>query len=66
MTGTRQPRPLLADQQRGGWRSASVLLRVYARWMPQEASFGAQGQPSATQPQPESATSLVSRPVSAR
>src|SRR5712691_10322375 len=47
-------------------RAYNVLLRVYARWMPQEASFGAQGQPSATQPQPESATSLVSRPVSAR
>jgi integrase len=28
--------PLLYVQQQGGWRSASVLLRVYARWMPQE------------------------------
>jgi integrase len=27
--------PLLYVQQQGGWRSASVLLRVYARWMPQ-------------------------------
>jgi hypothetical protein len=35
--------PLLYVQQQGGWRSASVLLRVYARWMPQ---------PSATQAQP--------------
>lgn len=58
--------PLLYVQQQGGWRSASVLLRVYARWMPQEASLGAQGQPSATQPQPESATSPISRPVNAR
>jgi integrase len=30
-------------QLQGGWRSASVLLRTYARWMPQ---------PSATQAQP--------------
>jgi integrase len=58
--------PLLYVQQQGGWRSASVLLRVYARWMPQEASLGAHGQPSATQPQPEGATSPISRPVSAR
>jgi integrase len=28
--------PLLYVQQQGGWRSASVLLRVYSRWMPQE------------------------------
>jgi integrase len=35
--------PLLYVQQQGGWRSASVLLRVYARWMPQ---------PAATPPQP--------------
>jgi hypothetical protein len=28
--------PLLYVQQQGGWRSASVLLRVYARWMPQD------------------------------
>lgn len=27
--------PLLYVQQQGGWRSAGVLLRVYARWMPQ-------------------------------
>src|SRR5262245_41910314 len=26
--------PLLYVQGQGGWRSASVLLRVYARWMP--------------------------------
>jgi integrase len=35
--------PLLYVQQQGGWRSASVLLRTYARLMPQ---------PSATQAQP--------------
>ena len=34
--------PLLYVQQQGGWRSATVLLKVYARWMPQ---------PSATLPQ---------------
>jgi integrase len=28
--------PLLYVQQQGGWRSASVLLRVYARWLPQD------------------------------
>lgn len=28
--------PLLYVQRCGGWRSAAVLLRVYARWMPQE------------------------------
>jgi integrase len=28
--------PLLYVQRQGGWKSASVLLRVYARWMPQE------------------------------
>jgi integrase len=44
--------PLLYVQQQGGWRSASVLLRVYARWMPQ-------GQPSATQAQPAPATAPV-------
>ncbi|MFQ5830689.1 MAG: tyrosine-type recombinase/integrase [Candidatus Methylomirabilia bacterium] len=27
--------PLLYVQQQGGWRSAAVLLRVYARWLPQ-------------------------------
>jgi hypothetical protein len=27
--------PLLYVQQQGGWRSASVLLRVYASWLPQ-------------------------------
>jgi integrase len=42
--------PLLYVQQQGGWRSASVLLRTYARWMPQ---------PSATQAQPAPETSSI-------
>jgi integrase len=42
--------PLLYVQQQGGWRSASVLLRTYARWMPQ---------PSATQAQPVAETAPV-------
>lgn len=33
--------PLLYVQQQGGWRSAAVLLRVYARWLPQEAHLAA-------------------------
>src|SRR2546430_7303298 len=28
--------PLLSVQQQGGWRSAAVLLRVYARWIRQD------------------------------
>ena len=31
--------PLLYVQQQGGWRSASVLLRVYARWMLQAGAL---------------------------
>lgn len=42
--------PLLYVQRQGGWRSASVLLRVYAQWMPQE--YGEQAQPTATPAQP--------------
>jgi integrase len=43
--------PLLYVQKQGGWRSASVLLRVYARWMPQE--YGdVTAHPSATPAQP--------------
>jgi hypothetical protein len=26
--------PVLYVQQQGGWRSAAVLLQVYARWLP--------------------------------
>ncbi len=44
--------PLLYVQQQGGWRSASVLLRVYARWMPQDFGGWATEQSSATLAQP--------------
>jgi integrase len=37
--------PLLYVQQQGGWRSATVLLRVYARWMPQDGVSGRQAGP---------------------
>jgi integrase len=33
--------PLLYVQQQGGWRSAAVLLRTYARWMPQPGDASA-------------------------
>ena len=46
--------PLLYVQQQGGWRSAGVLLRVYARWLPQDG-VEAPGQLSATLAQPEAA-----------
>jgi integrase len=45
--------PLLYVQQQGGWQSAGVLLRVYARWMPQDAIGNVALPPPATQPQPE-------------
>jgi len=45
--------PLLYVQGQGGWRSASVLLRVYARWMPHAFVEAAQGQVNATPAQPE-------------
>ena len=32
--------PLLYVQRCGGWRSANVLLSVYARWMPQDGDQG--------------------------
>jgi len=44
--------PLLYVQKAGGWRSASVLLRVYSRWVPEDITPVA-GQPSATQAQLE-------------
>ena len=45
--------PLLYVQQQGGWRSAAVLLRVYAHWMPQGgAPDFAIPQPAATPAQP--------------
>lgn len=39
--------PLLYVQQQGGWRSAAVLLKVYARWLPTDAQGGSV-QPAAT------------------
>jgi integrase len=57
--------PLLYVQEQGGWRSASVLLRVYARWMPHEFSGPfALPQPAATPAQPEPATAIVAGRVS--
>ena len=44
--------PLLYVQKAGGWRSASVLLRVYARWVPEWIETVAAAQPAATQAQP--------------
>jgi integrase len=42
--------PLLYVQVVGGWRSAGVLLKVYARWM--DTGLGIPGQPAAPQAQP--------------
>jgi len=42
--------PLLYVQAVGGWRSAGVLLKVYARWM--DTGLGVPGQPTATTAQP--------------
>src|SRR5207244_11409239 len=44
--------PLLYVQQQGGWRSAAVLLRVYARWIPQDFESVLAQQATATQAQP--------------
>jgi len=44
--------PLLYVQQQGGWRSAAVLLRVYARWIPQDFESVLAQQAAATQAQP--------------
>src|SRR5437867_4928422 len=57
--------PLLYVQAQGGWRSASVLLRVYARWMPHEFSGpSAVPQPAATPAQPEPVPAVVAGRVS--
>src|SRR6266508_1048547 len=58
--------PLLYVQGQGGWRSASVLLRVYARWMPEAFLEGAQVRPAATQAQPQAPEVQASRGSSAR
>jgi len=44
--------PVLYVQRQGGWRSASVLLRVYARWMPEEFDCNQLAAPPATPAQP--------------
>lgn len=45
--------PMLYVQRQGGWRSAAVLLRVYAQWIPENFDDVATApQPSATQAQP--------------
>jgi len=46
--------PLLYVQRVGGWKSANVLLDVYARWLPQDGVDVVPGQPTATQAQPRS------------
>ena len=53
--------PLLYVQGQGGWRSASVLLRVYARWMPQAFAEGASGQPVRN---PRATEAPLTRPLS--
>jgi integrase len=53
--------PLLYVQQQGGWRSAAVLLRVYARWLPQDTGLVAHGQPSATPAQPRAGAGCPSQ-----
>ncbi|MBM3217983.1 MAG: site-specific integrase [Candidatus Rokubacteria bacterium] len=58
--------PLLYVQQQGGWRSAGVLLRVYARWMPQDPTITVSAQPSATSAQPAVASVVPMGRVSAR
>jgi integrase len=44
--------PLLYVQQQGGWSNATVLLRVYAKWMPSQADLV---RDPATQAQPDRA-----------
>jgi integrase len=51
--------PLLYVQKAGGWRSASVLLRVYARWVPEGLETLAAAQSTATQAQPETLVTVL-------
>jgi integrase len=44
--------PPLYVQKAGGWRSASVLLRVYARWVPEGLETVPPAHLAATQAQP--------------
>lgn len=58
--------PLLYVQKQGGWRSASILLRVYARWVQDGMEAVAPEQPSATQTQPAGRPSAVPAAAGAR
>jgi integrase len=49
--------PLLYVQQQGGWRSAAVLLSVYARWLPQAFEDRPGAHLTAPQVHPETAAS---------
>jgi integrase len=53
--------PLLYVQQQGGWRSAGVLLRVYARWMPQDPGATPAARPDATPAQPAPVSAVTER-----
>ncbi len=48
--------PLLYVQKQGGWKSATVLLRVYARWLPDAMEVA----PSATPAQPRARPVIAS------
>lgn len=54
--------PFLYVQEQGGWRSAAVLLRTYARWMPSALD----GQPTATYPHPYPLPAAAAESVGAR
>ena len=58
--------PLVYLQKQGGWRSASILLRVYARWVPEGLETVAAEQSSATQARPEALADTSLRVVGAR
>jgi hypothetical protein len=48
--------PLQYVPKASGWRNASILLRVYARLVPEDITPVSAGQPAATLPQPEVAS----------
>jgi len=51
--------PLLYVQHQGGWRTANVLLKVYARWLPQEPVGSHLQAPSGTLLSPASMASQL-------
>jgi len=59
--------PLLYVQQQDGWRRAAVLLRVCARWIPQNFESVLAQQATATQTQPARGVaeliSIIQRPL---